>query len=97
MLESYQSGRTSIAGVSENSTLEALSYHQTKVDRFVTELVDSEHMVLIFERPRGKMRLTPNHAVLVSTGEMIEARNIEKGTLLVGKDGAPDAVVQITE
>ncbi len=98
MLESYQSGRTSIAGVSENSTLEALSYHQTKVDRFVTELVDSEHLVLNIRTAKGReVRLTPNHAVLVSTGEMIEARNIEKGTLLVGKDGAPDAVVQITE
>lgn len=98
ILEAMASGVTSLPALTSSSSLGDVQYREMKVDKFVTELIDSQHIVLAIKTAKGRaIELTPNHPVLISTGVLVEAKDLTRGHELVGRDGQPDAIVQIEE
>jgi hypothetical protein len=98
ILEAMTSGVTSLPALTSSSSIGDVHYRAMKVDKFVTELIDSQHVILAIKTAKGRsIEVTPNHPVLISTGVLVEAKELTRGHELVGRDGQPDAIVQIEE
>lgn len=68
------------------------------VDQWVTEMVDTEHDIRVFEMKSGrKLRLTPNHPILTAQGSMKLAEEFRVGESLVQLGGALDQIVRISD
>lgn len=73
-----------------------LSVKKTRVEQWVTELVESDHeMIELKMRSGGGLLVTPNHPLVVASGEMRQARDLGIGDSLVRMDGQADEIVAI--
>ncbi|CAE80217.1 PKD domain-containing protein [Bdellovibrio bacteriovorus] len=71
---------------------------KTKVDQWVTELVDGDHEILVFKMKSGReLRVTKNHPILSQDGSMKVAEEFKVGESLVQSGGTLDAIVSINE
>ncbi len=71
---------------------------KAKVEQWVTEMLDTEHDILVFKMKSGKeLRLTKNHPVLTKDGMMKEAKEFVVGEELVQLGGALDPIKSIKE
>jgi len=76
-----------------NSTLVA----KTKVDQWVTELIDSEHDILVFKMKSGReLKVTPNHVLVTAEGTLKLASEFKSKDALVQLGGQLDPIVSIT-
>jgi len=84
------------ATLRSDSGLNSRNLQATKVQLWVTELLDTEQPVLIFKMQSGRsLTITPNHPVLRPDGTMDSAANFKAGDALVKLGGAVDPIVSI--
>lgn len=70
----------------------------TKVDNWVTEMLDGEHQILIFKmKSGGALKVTLNHPLLTPEGVMKQAADFSVGESLVQLGGIPDQILSIEQ
>lgn len=85
-----------VVTLTEDSSLQKMSFKTTAVSNWVTELVDSEHAIIEFRmRSGGKLRLTLNHPLLGADGIMKEAQNFKAGDSLLKMGGVKDTITSV--
>lgn len=97
-LEALTNNHAYVATLRSESNLRSRALQKTKVEQWVTELVDTEHTILDFQfASGGKIRLTPNHPVVTDEGMLKLAEEFKVGENFVRLGGAPDKIISITE
>ena len=67
---------------------------RTKVQQWVTELIDTNQEIIDFKMKSGRsLRLTPNHPVVAADGSLKLAADFEVGESLVELGGKLDEIV----
>jgi hypothetical protein len=85
-----------VGTLQSNSTMSSKVLASTKVDVWVTEMVDSDHDILVFNmKSGGQLKLTPNHPVLTADGVMKLSGDFKAGESLVQLGGKLDPIVSI--
>lgn len=86
-----------VAGLKHANSMKDDSIGKVKVDQWVTELIDTEHEILVFKMKSGRgLRVTKNHPVLNKEGVMKTADQFKAGDELVMLGGDLDPIVSIT-
>jgi len=86
-----------VATLSLDSTLKSHKLERTNVEQWITELIDTDHVILEFRMKSGRsLRLTPNHPVLAQDGSMRLAETFKSGENLVQLGGKLDEIKSIT-
>ncbi len=87
-----------VATMTSQSNMSSKEVQKTKVDLWVTELVDTHHDVLEFTMKSGRqLRLTPNHPVVTTEGTMKLSGDFKVGEPLVQLGGVRDPIVSINK
>lgn len=85
-----------VATLQAQSSMSSKQVVRTAVDNWVTEVIDTDHVILNFTtKSGGVIRLTPNHPVLSDQGAMKLASDFKVGDNLVRLGGAFDPIVSI--
>ncbi|MFN7823867.1 MAG: cell surface protein [Pseudobdellovibrionaceae bacterium] len=85
-----------VGTLASNSSMAVKQIKKTKVDQWVTELVDSEHQILNFKmKSGGTLRITPNHPLVSAEGAMKIADEFKVGDSLVKLGGQLDEITDI--
>ncbi|MCE3010146.1 MAG: PKD domain-containing protein [Proteobacteria bacterium] len=85
-----------VGTLASNRSMAEKQIKKTKVDQWVTELVDSEHQILNFKmKSGGTLRITPNHPLVSAEGFMKMAEEFRVGDSLVKLGGQLDEITQI--
>lgn len=85
-----------ISTMTKNSSLSDQKLKSSKVEQWVTELVDTEQPVLVFTMESGKtLSVTPNHPLLRKDGSMDTAEHFKAGEALVALGGGLDPIRSI--
>lgn len=85
-----------VATMTKNSSLSDRKLKASKVEQWVTELVDTEQPVLVFTMESGKtLSITPNHPLLRQDGSMDTAEKFKAGDSLVALGGGLDPIRSI--
>lgn len=87
-----------VGTLSSHSGMNSKELKKTRVDQWVTELVDSEHQILEFRtKSGGLLKVTLNHPLVSEEGKMREAVDFKVGDSLVKLGGVKDEIVSITQ
>lgn len=93
-IDAYVAQTSHVASMSNPNSLSQIT--KTKVDQWVTELLDGEHDILVFSMKSGRqIKVTPNHTLLAKDMTMKEAKEFAKGDSLVQLGGKADEIVDI--
>ena len=85
-----------VGTLKSNSAMTSMDIKKTKVDQWVTELIDTDHDILHFRTASGgEVRLTPNHPVIAADGSVKLAETFKVGDSLVRLGGHLDQIVAI--
>ncbi len=85
-----------VATLQSNSTMASKELASTKVDVWVTEMLDGDHDILIFNmKSGGQLKLTTNHPILTADGVMKISGDFKVGESLVQLGGKLDPIVSI--
>ncbi|MEI6805407.1 MAG: Hint domain-containing protein [Myxococcaceae bacterium] len=80
----------------EGSSLEHPVLKPMPVKAYSRSWQDAHEIIRVIKtQSGGQLKVTENHPILLSSGIMIEARDLEEGDLLVKQDGQRDPVVSI--
>lgn len=94
--EAWQKKFAFVASLQSESSMSSKDVQKTAVEQWVTELVDTDHVILEFRmRSGGSLRLTPNHPLLGPDGIMREASEFKVGESLLQLGAIPDQIVSI--
>lgn len=86
-----------VASLQSAQSMGSKAVVKTKVDQWVTELIDTEHDILVFKMKSGReLKLTPNHPVVTAEGMMKKAGEFKAGEALVQLGGVLDPIESIT-
>ncbi|WII73324.1 PKD domain-containing protein [Bdellovibrio sp. 22V] len=86
-----------VASLQSAQSMGSKDVQKTRVDQWVTELIDSEHDILVFKMKSGReLRVTPNHPLVASNGFMRLSQEFKVGDDLVQVGGILDPIVSIT-
>ena len=97
-VQAWQDKFAFVATLASQSTMSSKQVQKTKVDQWVTELVDTDHVILEFKMASGgSLRLTPNHPLLTADAYMRQAGELKVGDKLVRLGGIADEIVSITQ
>lgn len=95
-IEAYTAQTSHITSMASADSLSKTS--KRKVSQWVTELIDSEHEVLVFTMASGRsIKVTPTHALLAQDMTMKEAKAFTSGDALVQLGGKVDKIVNIAK
>jgi hypothetical protein len=82
----------------KTASLDSREIHRTRVDQWVTELVDSVHDMREFVMESGrKLKVTPNHPIVTEHGTMKLAEDFKVGESLVELGGKRDRIREINK
>ncbi|WP_413943147.1 PKD domain-containing protein [Bdellovibrio sp. HCB-162] len=96
-IEAFTKNYAFVASLQSAQSMGSKAVQKTKVDQWVSEVVDSEHDILIFKMKSGReLKVTPNHPVVASNGFMKAAAEFKVGEDLVLVGGVLDPIVSIT-
>jgi len=85
-----------VATLQSSSTMSSKDVVNTKVQQWVTEMIDTDHDIVEFHLKSGRsLRLTPNHPVIAEDGSMKLAGGFKVGENLVRLGGELDPIVSI--
>ncbi len=95
-LDAVQANLPAVATLRTEASLKSTQLKSTKVEQWVTEMMDTEHEILNFKTASGGLlRVTPNHPVIASDGSVRLASDFAVGQSLVKLGGAADKIVAI--
>ena len=90
--------RDFVAAVSQNSTLEHISFVKAKIEDYITDLEPGLRSVLRIDTASGKqVKVTHNHPLLDANGLMRRADSLVVGEALVTHLGQKDAITHISQ
>ena len=90
--------RDDIVTVSPNSTIDNVELIMSELKDYTVDPVAKTQKILdIKTRDAGELKVTLNHPLLDSSGNMRVASTLRVGESLVKMDGQPDQIVSITE
>lgn len=70
----------------------------TRVDQWVTEMIDTEHDILEFRMKSGRtLKVTPNHPIVADSGAVELAETFKVGDNVVQLGGAVDPILEINK
>ncbi|WP_018692017.1 Hint domain-containing protein [Algicola sagamiensis] len=96
IFDAYSKRLSKIVTLDTQSTLHSLGYMVRDVDGYSESLKDVEHTILVLKTQNGgQLKVTENHPLLVSTGHMRNAEDIDIGEKLIAENGSFDTVVSI--
>jgi len=73
-----------------------LELRKTKVENWVTEMMDTEHDIIVFKmKSGGELRLTPNHPLVTVDGKIKLAADFKSGESLLKLGGEKDPIVSL--
>jgi PKD repeat protein len=85
-----------VGTLSKNSAMDDRRLKSSKVEQWITELIDTEQPVLVFKMQSGNtLSVTPNHPLLRKDGTMVTADQFKSGEALVKLGGELDPIVEI--
>jgi PKD repeat protein len=85
-----------VATLQSNSSMSSKQLDSTKVDVWVTEMLDTDHDILVFTmKSGGQLKVTTNHPILNSKGMMQLSSEFKVGDSLVQLGGKLDQIVSI--
>lgn len=97
-VEALTGNLSKVATLSSNSTLQSHKLEQVKVEQWITEMLDTDHVIVEFKMKSGRsLRLTENHPLLASDGSMRLAESFKTGESLVQLGGKLDQIVSINK
>lgn len=97
IVETWQKKFEFVATLQSESTLSSRRVQKTKVDQWVTELMDTHHDIIEFRmKSGGVLRVTPNHPLLSIDGRMRSAGEFKEGDSLVQLGGVADPIVSLS-
>lgn len=95
-IEAFTKNYGFVATLQSAQSMGSKDVQKTKVDQWVTEMVDTEHDILIFKMKSGReLKVTPNHPIVASNGFMKLAAEFKVGDDLVLVGGVLDPIVSI--
>ncbi len=95
-IDALLSNQPKVSTLGPKSSISERKLVATKVDQWVTELIDTEHEILVFKmKSGGELKVTPNHPVLSAQGMMKLASEFAVGEHLVQLGGHRDLIVGI--
>ncbi len=87
-----------VATLHSASSMSSKTVIRSKVDNWVTELVDEEHQILVFRmKSGGQLKVTLNHPMLSQEGVMKLASDFRVGDSLVLLGGELDPILSIEQ
>jgi len=87
-----------VSTLHDNSTMSSKTVTKTRVDQWVTELIDTEHDIIEFRMKSGRvLKLTPNHPLVTDRGSLKLASEFKVGENLVMLGGVLDPIVSMKE
>lgn len=96
ILEALQQGREDIMTLSPDATLDDLQLTQGKVYSYTAETRDSEHIIYqVRTVTGGELKVTSEHPVVTSEGQLVQAQQLNVGDELLRQDGTPDRIVSV--
>ncbi|MDG0816853.1 PKD domain-containing protein [Bdellovibrio svalbardensis] len=96
-IEALTKNMNFVASLQSAQSMGSKEVVKTKVDQWVTELIDTEHDILVFKMKSGReLKVTPNHPIVTSEGFMKTAAEFKAGESLVQLGGNLDPIVSIT-
>jgi hypothetical protein len=97
-IEALEQNHQFVATLQSQSSMSAKTVVKTKVDTWVTELVDTEHDIIKFTMASGRtLKLTPNHPLVSDDGTMKLASDFTIGDNLVALGGTTDQIVSLEQ
>lgn len=98
IIDAINQKQESIITLAPDSVLEKLIFSQAPIAHFVSELVDTNHKVLIFNtNSGGRLSVTFNHPLVASDGVIRDASDFKLGDQLIKADGTFDEITKIEE
>jgi hypothetical protein len=95
-LDAVNANLPAVATLRSEASLNSRDVKATKVEQWVTEMVDTEHEILNFKTASGGLlRVTPNHPVIADDGTVRLASDFKVGENLVKFGGHADRIVAI--
>lgn len=95
-IEALTANMPAVATLSKDSTINSHRLEKTAVEQWVTELIDTDHVILKFNMKSGRsLRLTTNHPVVAADGSMKLADTFKAGDKFVQLGGTLDEIVNI--
>jgi hypothetical protein len=95
--DSWQEQIKFVATLQSQSSMSSKRVQKTAVDQWVTELIETDHVILEFHmKSGGSLRLTPNHPLLGADAIMRTADSYKVGDKLVRLGGEADEIVSVT-
>jgi hypothetical protein len=84
---------TPLVAVSKDATLKNLSLTESKAS-YSTNGPEIPALY-VFKTAESKLSVTQNHAMLLSDGRLVAAKNVKKSDKLIAMDGSPVAILSI--
>lgn len=95
-IEALTQNISHVMTLQSSSSMSSKAVQKTAVENWITELIDTDHDILVFSmRSGGQLKLTPNHPLLASDGTMKVASEFKVGDSLVQIGGALDPIVNV--
>lgn len=95
-IESLTANLPVVGTLQSTSSMSSKDLAKTKVEQWVTELINTTHQILIFHmRSGGQLKITLNHPLLSQEGVMKLASDFKVGDSLVQLGGVKDPIVAI--
>jgi len=87
-----------VATLRSEAPMNSRALKTTKVEQWVSEMMDTEHEIRHFKTASGgELRVTPNHPVIAEDGTVKLASDFKVGDNLVKFGGSADRIVSIDE
>ncbi|MBK9323605.1 MAG: PKD domain-containing protein [Bdellovibrionaceae bacterium] len=93
-IEAFTQKYKRVATMASSDSMSEKRVMRTKVQQWVTELIDTNQEIIDFKMKSGRsLRLTPNHPVVAADGSLKLAADFEVGESLVELGGKLDEIV----
>lgn len=91
-----RNSETSVMSLTESSSMENLQWQPSSIAYFILDIVPGWHDILVIKTASGgQLRVTKDHPLVDSNGNMRSASSLELGESLVKSDGSFDQIVMI--
>lgn len=91
----YDANKKDIVTVSDHSTIDNIDLSQSRMWQYTVDNEKKQQEILEIETAVGQLRVTTNHPLVSSSGEIKEASLFKVGDKLVHMDGTFDAITSI--
>jgi hypothetical protein len=98
IIDAIAQAQPTIVTLGQESMLEKLVFSTAPIAHFVSELVDTNHKILVFNtQTGGRLSVTYNHPLVASDGVIREASDFKVGDQLIRADGSFDEITNIED